>query len=126
MNDPVYHRHPRHRAASSFVWGLFLIALGAGLMMQHFGTIDIPPLRVWWPIIFVVLGVVRFVELRIGSGIFMIALAAWFYVCQTQWHGLTYANSWPFFIIAVGLKIVIQTLTGEAWGRRRHGGSCCV
>ena len=126
MKDPANQQHSRHRAVSSFVWGLALIAFGTVLMMRQFGTMDIPPLHVWWPLIFVVLGVIRIGELRIGSGIFMIALGAWFYACQTEWHGLTYGNSWPVVIVAAGLKIVIQSLTGERWGRRRHGGSCCV
>ena len=126
MTDPVHQRHSRHRAISSFVWGLALIAFGAGLLLQHLAIIDLPSLHVWWPLIFVVLGVVRLVELRFGSGLFMIALGAWFYACQTEWHGLTYGNSWPVVIVALGLKIVVQALTGERWGRRRHGGSCCV
>ena len=125
MDNEVPERHRRHHAAR-FVWGLFLIGIGAALLAQHLGRWSVGPLYDWWPLIVIAFGVIRVVEWRPGSGLFFILLGSWFYVCQTHWHGITYADSWPVVIVAFGLKIVVSAVSGERrWGRR-HGGSCCV
>jgi hypothetical protein len=40
-------------------------------------------------------------------------LAAWFFAVTFDWGGLTYANSWPLALVAIGVGVVIGAITGE-------------
>lgn len=126
MTDSTSPGPWRRRPVSRIVWGIFLVVLGVALLLDRFGTLNVPPLGDWWPLILVVIGVIKLAELRLGGGLFMIALGAWFYACETGWNDMTYGDSWPFVIIAFGVKIVIDALTCRWLRGQGQGGSCCV
>ncbi len=109
------------REMRKVIWGLFLVGLGVLFLLERFGAIG--SIGAWWPLIFVVLGLTHLVERRIGGALVMFLLGAWFFAVTQGWNGMTYGNSWPLVLVAVGAGIVVKALTGEESGRRKEGGA---
>ncbi len=112
-------QYDSRRDTKRIIWGAFLIALGALFLLGHFGWLGWMGLHSWWPLIFVVLGITRLVERRIGGALTMFLLGGWFLACENNWMGFTYGNSWGLILVAVGVGIVVKALTGEhgrCWG----------
>jgi hypothetical protein len=102
------------------IWGVFLIALGVLFLLERMGVAGFRDIGAWWPLILVVVGITSLVQGRVGSALTMILLGGWFLAVTNDWDGLTYANSWPLVLVAVGMGIVVKALTGE--DRRHHHG----
>jgi len=106
--------------------GLCLIAIGtvALLEKQGYGMLDL--LWTHWPAAFAVLGLLRLLTARsarqLGSAAFLLLLSAWFYACQTGYLGLSYHNSWPLLLLALGLGKMLMGGFGLLRGRRADGG----
>ncbi len=101
------------RIVRSIIWGVFLMALGVALLLERYGSWNLPPISHLWPVILFVPGLIRLLEWRPGGALTMFALGAWFLACEFHWRGLDYGNSWPLILVAVGLGIVIRALSGE-------------
>ncbi len=99
------------------IWGLFLVALGALLLLDRFGPWEMPGLGQLWPVIILAFAVVRLFEGRPGGALTLTGLGLWFLAVEFHWYGLDWGNSWPLALVAVGLGIVVRGLTGED---RRH------
>lgn len=101
------------------IWGIFLIALGVMFLLERSGMWGYTCISEWWPLILVVIGIIRLIERRVGSALTMMLLGAWFLAVTSGWRGLTYGNSWSLVLVAVGAGIVVKALTGEE-RRPRH------
>ena len=95
------------------IWGVFLIALGVLFLLERMGAPGFGHLYAWWPLLLIVAGITHLVEGRVGGAITLFLLGGWFFVVTWGWHGLTYANSWPLALVAVGVGMVVKALTGE-------------
>ena len=101
------------RSMKKLVWGSFLIVLGGLFLLERLGPWSLVGIGEWWPLILIVIGIIRIVERRVGSALTMILLGAWFLAVTSGWLGLTYGNSWSLVLVAVGVGIVVKALTGE-------------
>jgi hypothetical protein len=106
------------REMRKVVWGLFLIGIGALFLLERFGAIA--AIGEWWPLFFVVFGITHLVEGRFGGALNMFLLGGWFLAVTHGWYGLTWTNSWPLALVAVGLGIVVKAVTGEDDGRGKR------
>ena len=117
--DPLQEpsRPPIRRGA--VLWGLFLVAIGSAFLVQRFMGIDFP--RIWhlWPLVFFVIGTNHLLDRRPGGAVTMYLFGLWFFSVNFDWFGMTYRNSWPLFLIAIGTGMVIRSLTGEDRWRKR-------
>ncbi|MBI5709396.1 MAG: hypothetical protein HZC42_03705 [Candidatus Eisenbacteria bacterium] len=95
------------------VWGLFLIGIGVLFMLERFDVVDIPRVGQLWPLVFYVIGMLHFVDQRPGSGVMFVLMGTWFFICEFEWRGLTYGNSWGLLLVAVGAGMVVKALSGE-------------
>ena len=95
------------------IWGMFLIALGVLFLLERMGIPGLANPGSWWPLILVVVGLTSLVGGRVGSALTMMLLGGWFFAVTNGWHGLTYVNSWPLVLVAVGVGMVVKALTGE-------------
>jgi hypothetical protein len=109
------------RSMKAAIWGFFLIALGAVLLLERFGILEAPIAGHLWPAVFLVIGITHLIERRPGSAAMFLLLGAWFFACTFEWRGLSYHNSWPLVLVAVGAGMVIRALSGEDPRRRRGG-----
>lgn len=104
----------RARRINAVVWGAFLILVGGLFLYQRVAAEDVPNQLVrLWPLVLLVIGVGHFVEGKPGSGITFVVLGAWLLACSQDWLGLSYGNSWPLTLVAVGAGSVVGALSGE-------------
>jgi hypothetical protein len=92
------------------VWGSLLVGLGVVYLLERMGLIAT---RAWWPFILMAFATTRLVDGRIGSAMVWLLLSGWFLAVSWDWNGMTYGNSWPLVLVAVGAGIVIKAITGE-------------
>lgn len=106
------------RNIKALVWGLFLIGIGALFMLDRLDMVDMHVGELW-PAVFYVIGALHFVDRRPGSGVMFVLMGTWFFICEFEWQGLTYGNSWGLLLVAVGAGMVVKALSGEQSRRVR-------
>jgi len=84
--------------------GLVLIGLGAIFLLHAEHAV-----RVWWPMVIVFLGVAK-VTRNVWSGLWLISVGAWLQAIQLRFWNLTYGNSWPLLLIALGAVITFRAI----------------
>lgn len=123
---------PRRLRPGAIAGGVILLALGAAMLLDTTGVTDVQMGRLVPPMILITLGVLVMVDkgavvytrperddrgdirLRLrhrggaGGGLWLMGIGAWMLVSQMHLFGLTYATSWPLFIILMGLMIMIR------------------
>jgi predicted membrane protein len=103
-----------------FAWGLIIVLIGVGLLLEHLGVIPFDPLARYWPLLLVVFGVMNlttqsgrfFGFLLIFAGIFL----------QLNKLGIThfsFADLWPIALIAVGLLLMWGSLETRGFLRAK-------
>jgi hypothetical protein len=100
-------------------WGLFLVAVGAILLVGRLGIAN-PSwmIRNYWPVIVIVIGVSKlFHRGTIWGGLWLIAIGVWLQMVALHIYGFTYGSSWPLLLIILGAGILLRTITESA--RRR-------
>ena len=102
----------RDDAGTLFV-GLVLIGLGAIFLLHAQDA-----MHVWWPMVVVLLGVAKLTR-NLWSGLWLIAIGAWLQAIQLHVWNLTYGNSWPLLLIALGAVITVRALV-DAVARREE------
>ena len=114
------HRFPR---SGRILWGLFLIAMGCAFLLDRLGYVEIRALWNLWPVVFVVLAVGRALDRRPGAAASFAVMALAFFAAEFRWFGLSYRSFWPLLIVAVGVGIVLRTLSGEDGRAPRRAGA---
>lgn len=114
------HTEEAYRWRKQAVWGLLLIAAGTVVLFDRLGYLDIGP--VWdywhyWPLLLVVGGINQAIgsptPRELGGGLWTAFIGLWLFACFEHVFGLTFGNSWPLFILAFGLKLVLQPLVAR-------------
>lgn len=104
----------RTRRSTHWVSGLVLIGVGTIFLFDNFEYIDIGAWVSYWPFIIACVGAGRIIEGRsaaeVSKGGFMIFVAGWLYACLQHLWGLSFYNSWPTILIALGLRHIIAGL----------------
>ena len=104
-------------APKRIVWGLFLMGLGTVLLLMQLGIVQIPGLWRFWPAVFGVTALSQLMERKPGAAMMSFLMGVAFFAAQFGWLGLSYRSFWPLLVVAVGVGIVLATISGED----RHG-----
>jgi hypothetical protein len=111
-------RSGRRDARGSVTLGLFMIAAGGLLVLDHLGLVQIGSFSSWWPVLVAAIGLAKILspvpERDLPEGVMLILMAGWFLSVVHHWMGLTWRNSWPLIFVAVGAKTVLQALMPRA------------
>jgi len=107
------HIEEGFRRNRRIAWGLVLIAVGGAFLLDQAGIVELPALGQLWPAILIVLGGIRVLDGRPGSGAMLGLMGLAFFAAEFRWMGLRYHNFWPLLLIAVGAGMVIRVLSGE-------------
>lgn len=94
--------------------GLVFILLGLSMMSYRLDVWEIHLSRHFWPVILVVLGLVKLIDPPLDkhqrrsrrSGMWLIYVGAWGLISEFELFGFDYHTSWPLLIIGAGLNIV--------------------
>ena len=102
--------------SGSVAFGLILITLGVVLWLQQQGLITRGFWQHGWPWLIVLLAFIQIATARsasrLGDGVSFALLGVWLVIVASHWHGLTWRNSWPLSMAAIGAGIVTHAIAG--------------
>lgn len=94
------------------LWGLLLIAFGTAVFLDQLGLFEFEEVWHYWPLLLVIFGINNMIGFptarHFTNGLWMVFLGFWLYANIERMFGLTWHNSWPFLIIAVGVKMILE------------------
>lgn len=101
-----------YRWRKQVVWGLLLILVGGVVLLDRLGHLDAEMLWHYWPLLLVVVGINQTIGYpsprEFGNGLWLVFIGLWLFAVFENAFGLTFRNSWPLFILAWGVKLVLQ------------------
>jgi hypothetical protein len=90
---------------------------GAILLLIQMDYLEYRSILHYWPILPLVLGTVKIVapgrERDVLGGADLVMLGLWGLACQNHWLGLTWRNSLPLILVAIGVRMVLGSLFGS-------------
>ena len=107
------------------VWGVFLVTLGAVLLLMQVGAlrIHLSEIAHWWPGILVVVGIAMVASggrsKTISEGVGLALIGGWFFAVTNHWYGLTYLKAWPLLIVIWGFELVLTAVL-DGWSGRKE------
>ena len=115
------NNEPRKIDGGTLAGGLILIALGALFLLERFTDLDFGDVvHSYWPMILVLIGVPKLFRPRtVWSGLWLIAIGVWLQIAHLRLFGVTFRNSWPLLLIALGAGMILRALV-EAGMRREE------
>lgn len=122
-------RQRTRTSASRLLLGITMLGVGAVLLLDRMHLATIGPLWRLWPVPLIGIGlskVLRPEEIQCSqSGLMMIFIGALYLLVNFGFFGLTFGNSWPLILVALGLIMVVQSLfqmrpVAEAPGKVSH------
>jgi len=94
--------------------GSILVVFGILLIMSNFGILEDIPFRDYWPMILVILGLLRMVRApgRPGppDGYWLLVIGLWLQWSVLRLYGLGFGDTWPALIVAWGISILWESL----------------
>lgn len=132
----MHHHHPRglrpHRPDNPrkrLLGGMAMVAVGTVFLLDRLAVLDLTPFlgaqARWWhylPLLLALGGVITVVSAQsarqVLKGLVDVVIGLWVFACLEHLWELTFANSWPIVLIAVGLQILLRGWLGH--GRVSH------
>jgi hypothetical protein len=113
------------------LWGLLLVGLGVAFLLDQMNIVEIESLWHYAPLLLVVIGINQTIGYPSGrefaSGLWTAFIGLWLFAVLEGLFGLTFANSWPLFIIISGVTMAIRPIAerkfGKAGGIDHKGGN---
>lgn len=94
------------------LWGLLLIGIGGALLADQFGYVDVYDLWHYWPLVLVVIGVIRMIGYpsakEFVGGLWSVVIGVWLFANFEHMFGMYFDTSWPFLIIAWGVIMILK------------------
>jgi hypothetical protein len=99
------------------IFGVLVVLAGVALTLHNLGYFEIRPYLKFWPVILIVLGLVRLANrcwwgavVWTGVGVFLLA-------DNLDWFNVNIFAFWPLFLVLLGVSIARRALFGPAPGR---------
>src|SRR5688572_29517250 len=95
--------------SGNIVIGVMLVAMGVVVALDRAGLIAFEGRWTLWPVIFIGLGLARFVQTPAGKprqGLLFLLGGVWLVAGEAGW--LSLADSWPLLVIAFGLIVALN------------------
>jgi hypothetical protein len=90
--------------------GIFLLIVGVALLLENFNVLSVGPVWQFWPVIIIVIGLVRVLDARIvgeyQKAFWELFIGCWLLISELHIFGLHYKNSWPILLIGVGIGML--------------------
>lgn len=94
------------------LWGLLLIGVGAALLADQLGYLNIYELWHYWPLILVLIGVIKMIGFPSArdfiSGLWLVLIGIWLFANFEHMFGMDFESSWPYLIIAWGIILILK------------------
>lgn len=95
--------------AGRLVTGLLLVLLGGLFLFHNLDVIDVGPVSRFWPVVLIVLGLAKLAGREHACGGAWLLSVGVLLLLHTL-HVLRLHDSWPLFIVAVGLGILVRSV----------------
>ena len=106
------------------MWGLVLIAVGVIFLLDRADLLDATTIWHYWPLLLVVAGINQTIGYpsarEFKSGLWTVFVGLWLFAAQEQLFGLTYANSWPLFLLMAGLQLVLAPFVNRRFPQSKE------
>jgi hypothetical protein len=109
MMDAERVVHPRTVRPGVVAAGLIVVTVGALMLLDTTGWVDVPLRRLIAPFVLIALGAAISLEKR-GGGLWLIGIGSWMMLVQTHAFGFDSHNSWPLLVIMSGLAMLVRGL----------------
>ena len=110
------------------LWGLMLVGLGVAFLLDQMNVIEISDLWHYAPLLLVVVGINQTIGYpsagEFSRGLWSVFIGLWLFAVLEGLFGLTFANSWPLFIIISGVTMAIRPIAARRFNANRgprHG-----
>ncbi|MBQ5948199.1 LiaI-LiaF-like domain-containing protein [Massilia sp. ST3] len=114
-----------YRWRKQIVWGLLLIVVGGAVLLDRLGYMDVTSLWRYWPLLLVVVGINQTIGYpspkEFGNGLWTVFIGLWLFAVFENLFGLTFRNSWPLFILAWGVKLVLDPFIARRFANNHSG-----
>ena len=96
--------------------GLVLITIGTLMLVDRYSILEFGDLvRRFWPLVLIVLGLPKlFRRATLWNGLWLITIGTWLQLIQFEFLGMTYRNSWPLLLIALGGGMIARVMVDVA------------
>jgi predicted membrane protein len=105
---------PAPRITGRLIVGALLIFFGLLFTLDNFGVIDAGDVLAYWPLILVVVGLVRiFQPSHPGQrvfGVIMVALGVFFQLQELGWTSMRFRDLWPIILVFVGGSLIWRAM----------------
>lgn len=106
------------------MWGLVLVCIGVTIFLDQIDVIDVQEIWHYWPLLMVIFGINKMVGYptakHFSSGLWMVFTGLWLFAVLEHLFGLTLHNSWPFFIIAGGVSMIVEPLIKQRFAQNEE------
>lgn len=94
------------------MWGLVLICVGLAFFADQMGWAELRSMWHYAPLLLVIIGVNKMVGYPTArdftGGLWLMFMGLWLFAVFEHLFGLTFGNSWPIFIIASGVSMILE------------------
>lgn len=108
------------------LWGLVLIGLGIVFLLDQMGIYEARHLWHYAPLIMVIGGINQTIGYPSGrefaNGLCTVFIGLWLFAVLEGLWDLTFRNSWPFFIIVIGISIAVRPIADRRFNRHQRNG----
>ena len=106
------------------MWGLVLVCVGVTIFLDQIDVIDVQGIWHYWPLLMVIFGINKMVGYptakHFSSGLWMVFTGLWLFAVFEHLFGLTLHNSWPFFIVAAGVSMIVEPLIKQRFAQNEE------
>lgn len=112
------------RSSSNLLTGVFVIALGVVLLLDHMGIFAGRQFLHFWPVIFLLIGFAKLFQSsqisgRVWGGI-LILMGVALQLNELGYLSVSFSQIWPVFIIIAGVMLIVREMEGKGSFRLVH------
>jgi predicted membrane protein len=111
--EPLERPRTAQFLSPRLVMGLFLILAGTLLVLDRLGILSADPLWDFWPVILIVIGLLKLVGPASGNrggGVVLLGVGSWFLLRNFTSLELRFWDIFPFVVVLIGVSLVVGAL----------------
>ncbi|MFP5393683.1 MAG: LiaF transmembrane domain-containing protein [Gammaproteobacteria bacterium] len=110
----THNKDKEYEWRRQLVWGMVIVGLGVALLLDQMKVIEVRHLWHYAPLALVIIGMNKMVGYpsarHFCGGLMEMMIGLWLFAVFEQMYGLTFFNSWPVPMIAIGIKTALEPI----------------
>ena len=117
----------RNKRVTAAVFGLMLIAVGTGFLLDNLGVYDAGQLRDYWPLLLIGVGLPSLVAPKdVGDppwGVVTVGVGTFFLLRNLDVIDWRFRDVWPLFLVLAGVTLIARSFIDRRGGLPTGTGS---